>query len=111
MDEFKQVSGVPAGSSVQVSVSPCDGTFVSKAKLISSTDVLTWDPCQGGPPNHQLGAGRNYFVSVRLAFIQQGAPTVEFRIPSSGGGPTVWTWTVNGTQGQVALVGGFIGVA
>jgi hypothetical protein len=112
MSEFKRYFGVPSGSRVEVDLSPCDGKFVSKAKLISATDVLTWDPCQAPPPPHTLQSGQNYFVSVRLAFIASTTVDVEIRVrTSSGVHSTPWTWTIQGKNGQVALVGGFIQVA
>lgn len=113
MSEFKRYFGVPSGSRVEVDVSPCDGKFVSKAKLISATEVLTWDPCQTPPPSHTLKSGKNYFVSVRLAFIASTTVDVEVRVrtPSGGVHSAPWTWTIQGTNGQVALVGGFIQVA
>lgn len=112
MSSFNHVSGVPAGSRVKVDVSPCDGTFVTKAKLISTTDVVTWNPCNDTAAKGPLEAGRAYFVSVRFAFIATSTVDVEIRIEApGGGGPAPWTWKVNGDQGEVALVGGLIQVA
>lgn len=113
MSGFKRYFGVPAGSKVEMNITPCDGKFVSTAKLISASDVLTWDPCQGPPPLHKLQAGQNYFVSVRFAFIAATTVEVEIRVRTPGGGvhSTPWRWTIQGKNGQVALVGGFIQVA
>ncbi len=113
MANFRRYTSVPPNSTVEVEVTPCGGTATTKAKLISSTDVLTWNPCGEDPPPHVLGAGRNYFVSVRLFFIAQGTETVKITVrgPDGQAHSTPWRWTINGNPGDIALVGGFIEVA
>lgn len=113
MGSFKRYVGVPPGSKVEVDVSPCDGSSTVKAKLISATQVWTWNPCASPPPNHELAAGKNYFVSVRLAFTGTSTVRVEIKVrtPTGGVHSSPWTWSIQGKKGEVALVGGFIEVA
>lgn len=107
-NRFKRYVDVPAGSRVEVEVTPCDGKVATKAKLIQEQDVATWDPCLDPDPVVRVERGKRYFVSVRLAFLQASTVTLVIRVrtPTGGTHSSPWTWTVQGQQGDIELRGG-----
>ena len=107
---FRRYQDVPAGSTVEVEVSPCDGKVATKAKLIRSDGVDTWDPCLNPNPTTTLRKGKRYFISVLLGFQQSATVTLVVRVRTPGGGvhSSPWTWTVTGKKGDIKFHGGFI---
>ncbi len=77
------------------------------AYLVSSTSVVEWDEGDlvPGPAEAAIERGRNYMLTVRLAFLADATVAIRVEIVKSDAAvhsqPIVWK--VSGTQGETAV--------
>ncbi len=74
---------VPDGSKLEVRVGPAGASFTSDAKFFTSGELAQeWTDAnlRPGPKSPKLGAGKAYFLSVRLKFQAPATATIDVQI-------------------------------